>query len=435
MELSRFLKTYPCPDKPGRVLVVATRRCAVLELSGAKLAAARDGRLDDPDRATLTRLGVLTPNRDAERDDMRDTFTRVNRTCRHVAVLVTLTLECNLACGYCFEDPFRGRFSMSVETADLLVLRMTEQMAAGRNVTVDFYGGEPLLALSLLRRIAGNLAVAARTHGVTFSFNIITNGTLLNRRIVQELLPLGLTAVRVTLDGPRDVHDCQRPFVSGQGSFDVVLAAIRETVELVPLDLGGNYTRTNYHRFPELLDCLIAEGITPHRLKAVVFSPVMPKADGSMSGDCGAVCAGSDDPEMREAGLFLRGEILKRGFPAPRLRSHACMIEFDHDLVVGYDGTLHKCPLFMGDKELSVGSLSEGVGDYCSSHNLEVWKTEECLDCAYLPLCFGGCRFLRKVRTGAIDGVDCRRDYFDATLERLIRQDLMSGMLTEREST
>jgi hypothetical protein len=33
MELSPYLKSYPCADKPGRVLLVATRRCAMLELS------------------------------------------------------------------------------------------------------------------------------------------------------------------------------------------------------------------------------------------------------------------------------------------------------------------------------------------------------------------------------------------------------------------
>ena len=64
----------------------------------------------------------------------------------------TLTLECNLACPYCFEDPFRGRFVMSAETADLLVQRLTERMAAGLDVTVDFYGGEALMALPLLKR-------------------------------------------------------------------------------------------------------------------------------------------------------------------------------------------------------------------------------------------------------------------------------------------
>ncbi len=68
---------------------------------------------------------------------------------------------------------------------------------------MDFYGGEALMALPMLKRIAGTLADEARKSGVSFDFNIITNGTLLTRRVVDELLPLGLAAVRITLDGRR----------------------------------------------------------------------------------------------------------------------------------------------------------------------------------------------------------------------------------------
>lgn len=55
---------------------------------------------------------------------------------------------------------------------------------------------------------------------------------------------------------------------------------------------------------------------------------------------------------------------------------------------------------------------------------MDVWKCEECLDCPYLPLCFGGCRFLQRLQTGAIDGIDCRREYLDAALEKIVRQDI-----------
>lgn len=430
MELTHYLKTYPCPDKPGRVLLIATRRCAVLELSESLLEKARTGELAERERATLARLGVLVPDRAGEREEMRETFTAINRASRHFAALVTLTLECNLACGYCFEDPFRGRFVMADDTAELLIARLKEQMAAGRDVTVDFYGGEALMALPLLKRIAGRLVESAREAGVAFRFNIITNATLLTRQVVQELLPLGLAAVRATLDGPRDIHDQQRPFVSGKGSFDTIVANIKAIHDLVPVDLGGNYTRDNFRRFPEMLDLLIAEGIVPAALKAVGFSPVIPKADGSVSGDLGSACASTAEPWMIEASLFLRQETIRRGFPVPKLRAAACMVEFEHDLVVAYDGSLYKCPAFMGREELRIGSLADGVGAYAASHNLDVWKNEECLECAYLPICFGGCRFLSLLRTGAIDGVDCRRVYLDAALEQLVRQDLAMGRPT-----
>jgi uncharacterized protein len=430
MELSSYLKAFPCPDKPGRVLLLATRRCAVLELSESKWTTIRDsGELPEKERETLLRLGVLTPDRAAEQDEMLDSFGRINRDSRHLAVLVTLTLECNLACPYCFEDPFRGRFVMSDATADLLLQRMTEHMAAGLDITMDFYGGEALLTLGLLKHIATGLKRAAQEHNAIFRFNIITNGTLLTLPVVEELLALGLAAVRITLDGPAEIHNQQRPFISGQGSFHTILANIRTIHERLPIDLGGNYTRDNYHRFPELLDQLLDEGINPAKLKAVVFSPVIPKSDGSVSGDMASTCTCGDEPWMIEAGLFLRQETIRRGFPTPRLRTSACMIEFKNDVVVGYDGGLYKCPVFMGEEQLRVGSLSEGVNDYRESHNLDVWKNGECLECAYLPLCFGGCRFLRRLKTGAIDGVDCRRALLDASLERIIRQDLELALL------
>ena len=425
MPLSRYLKTYPCPEKPGRMLLIATRRCAVMEISDSLWGRIFKGvGLSRDERATLTRLGVLVPDRDKEREEMLATFETLNSTSRHLSAKVTLTLECNLACPYCFEDPFRGHFEMSRETADLLVQRLAERMAEGLNLTVDFYGGEALLEFDLLKCIATRLAVAAAQHAVTFSFNIFTNGVLLTPAVVHQLLPLGLAVIRLTVDGPPEIHNAQRPFVSGKGSFDRITANLLAIHKLVPVDLGGNYTRHNYHRFPELLDLLIERGINPARLKEVSFSPIMPKSDGSLAGNHGSACACSAEPWAIEAGVFLRGEVIKRGFPVAKIKPGACMIEFANDLVVGYDGSIYKCPVFMGQEDLRVGSLAEGIGDYRDSHNLELWKNEECLECAYLPLCFGGCRFFRKLKTGAIDGVDCRRAMYDASLEVFVRQDL-----------
>jgi uncharacterized protein len=406
-------------------MLLATRRCAVLELSDSLWSRLRDGgELSEKEQDTFIRLGVLVESRTAEQEEMRATFDSINSSSRRFEVTAVLTLECNLACPYCFEEPFRGHLVMSAATAELLVQRLREKMAAGLDLLVDFYGGEALLRLKLLKSIAARLQEAAALHGVSFAFNIFSNGVLLTRRTVEELLPLGLQAVRTTLDGPPDIHNVQRPFVSGKASFDVILNNLVTVHDIVALDLGGNYTRDNYRRFPELLDLIIEAGIEPARVKAISFSPVMPKSDGSGMGDHAATCACSSEPWAIEANLFLRAETLRRGFPVDKLQASACMVEFANDVVIGYDGALYKCPVFMGQEEMRVGSLAEGIGAYRESHNLDVWKNDECLECAYLPLCFGGCRFFRKLKTGAIDGVDCRREMLDASLERIVRQDL-----------
>ncbi len=425
MELTRYLKVFPCPDKPGRVLLYSTRRCALLEVPESLLERARTGSLAEKEQETLARLGFLTPNHAEEREEVRTGFDRINRDSRRFNAIVTLTLDCNLSCPYCYEGSFRGRFAMSIATADLLLRLLTGRMDAGLSVSVSFYGGEALMALPLLKYIAARLAAAAKERCVGFDFNMVTNGTLLTRGTVEELLPLGLKGAKLTIDGPRDIHDRQRPFVSGRGSFDLIVANIKATSDLLALQVGGNYTRYNYRRFPELLDFFLREGVSTDKLKFVIFSPVTPRADGSMaSGDVSAVCACTDEPWMIEASLFLREEILRRGFDTLKFKPSGCMVEFRNDLVVGYDGGLYKCPAFMGEESLRIGSLFEGVGDYAQSHGLDLWKCDECLDCPYLPLCFGGCRFLRRLRTGAMDGVDCRRTYLDATLEQIISQDM-----------
>jgi uncharacterized protein len=91
---------------------------------------------------------------------------------------------------------------------------------------------------------------------------------------------------------------------------------------------------------------------------------------------------------------------------------------------VNYDGGIYKCSGLIGREEFKVGDIASGIKNYHSSHNLDNWKNEGCLSCAYLPLCFGGCRYMKFIRDGNMDGVDCKKQYLDATLEAAIRQDI-----------
>lgn len=425
MELSRYLKIYPSAQSADTLLIYATARGAAVRVPRELLDDAAGGRLSPEEETALARLGILVPDAAAEREEMRTLFDTANSQNRPVTALVTLNLDCNLACVYCYEEHFRGKRYMSIETADGLIKYATTQgLERGKDVVLDFYGGEALLSLPVLRHIAASLGSVAASTGRQFAFNLVTNGTLISRDLAEELRCIGLQNVRFTLDGPPEVHDSQRPFTSGAGSFERILGNMEAICDLVTVQLGGNYTRENFPQFPGLLDILLERGLTPDKLGTVLFSPVMPAAGEAGLRDFSIGCASPNEQWLIEASLFLRSEILLRGFNAPRPKISACMIEFDDDQVINWDGTIYKCPAFMGWDDLCIGNITDGIGKYADSHNLDVWKTDECLDCPYLPLCFGGCRFLRRLRTGAIDGVDCRRDYLDAALEQIILQDL-----------
>ena len=424
MPLSRYLKIYPDPETAGYFLLYSTKKGSTVRLSAALLAAANDGSLNAQHLATLKRLEIVVDDPVAEREVMAGLVDATNaRSSRFKATLV-LTLDCNLACPYCYEEGFRGDFAMSPENSALFVeYVINEQIGRGREVDLRFYGGEPLLNIPLLLQIAQPIGAAAAAKESKFSFSLVSNGTLLTRQVVESLLPFGLSSAQLTLDGPKDIHDEQRPFVSGSGSFDVILDNIKQVYELVKLKLGGNFTRENYRRFPEMLDALLAAGIAPARLEPIMFAPVVPKSGAPLPKDLGGCCVSNDEPWLAEATLFLREETLKRGFATVKPAMGVCMIELANELVVNWDGSLYKCPSFMGWPELSVGTLATGIKDYSASHNLTLWQNDECLDCAYLPLCFGGCRLFPLLKNGVIDRVDCRRSFYDATLEQMVVQE------------
>jgi uncharacterized protein len=424
MRLSTYLKIYP--DTPGHYIIYATRRAAVVRVSADALRQIEEGTLPEADRQTLARLGILVPDPAAETEELLTRFSEANRLSKRFHAIVVLNLDCNLACPYCFEEGVREKGSMSVETADLLVEMIErDHLAYGREVSLDFYGGEPLLSRDLIRSISTRLRKSSAEKGLPYSFSLVTNGTLLTRTVAEELKALGLKSAKVTLDGPREVHDRSRPFASGQGSsFDVIVRNIGEVWDLVDLQAGGNFTRENYREFSRLLDELLAAGIGPEKLRAVTFNQVIGRIGGAGIADYASACNCTDEEWLYEAILFLREETLKRGFPTPKPGPAGCMVEFDNDLVVNIDGAIYKCPAFVGREGFAVGDLRRGVVDAGAAYNMDVWKKPECLECPYLPQCYGGCRFLKYVRDGRIDDVDCWRPFLDATLEGCIRQDL-----------
>lgn len=426
MHLSRYVKTYPYPDRPGYLLLYSTKQSSLILVSESMMASIHEGTLSPKDTETLSRLGFLVADSAKEREEMREVFRTMNDNRKRFNAIVIMNMDCNLDCIYCFEGSQKGKARyMTQETADKLVEFIDRNhLSAGRKISLDFYGGEPLLSLEMIVSVATRIRERAQACGAEFSFNLVTNGTLLTEETARTLVALGLKRVKVTLDGPPEFHDTQRPFVSGKGSFRTILDNVKAVCDLLPLQIGGNYTRENYREFPRLLDMLLEEGVTPERVGSVIFAPVTGSIKEFAMPEFNDGCISLDEPWLIDASLYLREEIMRRGFATPKIAPGICMVEFKDDMVIGFDGSFYKCPAFVGMEKFSVGNLGEGVRDHAETYNTDVWKKEECLECAYLPLCFGGCRFLRYLKNEKIDDVDCKRSYLDTTLESFLLQEM-----------
>ncbi|HYA87118.1 MAG TPA: geopeptide radical SAM maturase [Nitrospirota bacterium] len=425
MKLSCYSKLFTSQESADSVIAYSTQNAAAALIPSELIPDINKGNLSPEEQEILTDLGILVSSREEEKIKMQNFINELNDLNRSVKFIIVLNMDCNLSCKYCFEGKRKGRFYLSEETADKFINFISRSDLTGKeSIKIVFYGGEPLLSLERIVSISGRIGAFTHSRGLKYGFTLVTNGTLLTSPVVKRLKEIGLQSAKITLDGPKDIHDLYRPFKSGTGSFDTIIRNIKEACNTTTIHLGGNYTQENFREFPRLLDDLAANGLTPDKIPFLKFDPVVNESNEFAPADFHDGCESSNEPWISDAAVFLREEILRRGYRTQKIVPMSCFAEFKDNIVVNYDGTLYKCPGLIGREQFCVGDLERGQTDYRVSHGLDVWKNKECLECAYLPLCFGGCKYMKAIRDGNMSSVICQKEYYDGTLAKLVSQDI-----------
>src|SRR5687768_12095571 len=196
--------------------------------------------------ATLTENGFIVESRERDRQNIRDYFHTVRENQDQLRVTVLTTLQCNFACGYCFQgdhgDYNKHAAKMTLDTAERVAKWADERLdaLAPESFVLTFFGGEPLLNLPVVYFLAERMWTSCQARGVRMLVNVITNGLLLTPEVVDRLAPFGLNGVKVTLDGDRDMHNRMRPLRGGQGTFDKIINNIRLVAGKCRVAIGGN---------------------------------------------------------------------------------------------------------------------------------------------------------------------------------------------------
>lgn len=121
-----------------------------------------------------------------------------------------ITKQCNLKCKHCFEESSPKIASNDI---DIIALQKVFTQMDELNVkTLKITGGEPLVhpqISSILEKLAE----------VRFESIILTNGMLLNKKIIQLIKEANIK-LGISLDGINaQTHDCLR----GKGAFDILM--------------------------------------------------------------------------------------------------------------------------------------------------------------------------------------------------------------------
>ncbi|MDE6312445.1 MAG: radical SAM protein, partial [Lachnospiraceae bacterium] len=135
---------------------------------------------------------------------------------------IWVTSTCNLKCRYCYVKEERGNRSFDKE----LVPNLIEFIKNTNNedeVTVSFFGGEPLLEISLMKEIIGHME---KESGFQTRYYMTTNGVLLNQEIINYIKEKQII-LSLSWDGNKKANDMNRMDVHGNGTYEKIKESYR----------------------------------------------------------------------------------------------------------------------------------------------------------------------------------------------------------------
>ncbi len=138
--------------------------------------------------------------------------------------VLSTTDSCNLACNYCYasaktESQTYMPFEIMKKTIDL-ALSMPHNL-----IGIEFHGGESLLQFDIVKKAVLYGEKIARLRNKKLKFLLQTNGLLLNADIA-IFVKKHKIALGISLDCPRMIHDRNRIFPDGSGSYSRIIKNI-----------------------------------------------------------------------------------------------------------------------------------------------------------------------------------------------------------------
>lgn len=143
-----------------------------------------------------------------------------------------MTYKCNLKCLHCYINASpQGDDGLTKDEA----INLVDQMAEIKIPLLIMSGGEPLM-----RRDFFEIAKYASKRGLKLALS--TNGTLISKKVAEELKEIGFLYIGISLDSPYpEFHD---KFRGVEGAFDLTVKGIKNAIE-AGLNVGLRFTITS----------------------------------------------------------------------------------------------------------------------------------------------------------------------------------------------
>ena len=310
--------------------------------------------------------------------------------------IIIPTTKCNARCFYCFASgDTKTQKTMTPKVVKEVVDFIVSQLRPEDEVVYRWFGGEPLLAASIIDQIVKgvhDLSPSTSYHSI-----ITTNSSLMSDKMIENAITnWHLRKIQIPIDGYKDQHDKRKNYSDGKsGQYSQVLTLVEKllnrgiyTTIRFNLDLENvidfEKVLSDFHRF-KTFNNFYFQSIPLHTPKNTSNLNKYVSSNGYH--DFYKVVYGM----MQKAGYLTDINRL-----LPRRAFSVCTAMLNNFFLINADGYLYRCDQELHSKQNSVGHCRTGV---FHNANLSKWLddslADECVQCSFLPICQGGCKFYR----------------------------------------
>ena len=331
---------------------------------------------------------------------------------RPLEMVMVISQKCNMGCKYCFagqgEYGQQGMMTekIALKAIDYLVCR-SERM--NQRLQVNFFGGEPLLNFSVMRKTSEYIEKINREKGMRITMQISTNGTILNDEILECLKRHDISVV-VSIDGPRGIHNKWRKFRNGKGTYDTVVKNVKRMNEYLNKRVAARATLTKdsppiaeisshfmelgfenmvYSMLYEYPTCNGGDYI-PYKGIGMTEQEVKNFYNNAHS-TVEEIVKNTEESEISclDKSIIMKGINLTDG-QGPR--RYYCCAGFD-EIAVGIEGDIYPCQRFLDLPAYKLGNVLTGLDEesFASFYNSFDENRQACTKCWARNLCGRGC--------------------------------------------
>lgn len=362
---------------------------------------------DAPDEADaalvsqLTEVGFLTDDTpEAELARIQDAFDAERADESTLELVIAPTYACNFRCPYCYEQGHNAIAGvMSDEVIDALCDFVASRWEATHFVAlnVQWYGGDPSLALDRVEEISRRLIAFCDERGIVYGAMMLTNCNLIDEQAVSTLVSCRIGEVFITVDGPEDIHNARRVAADGSNSFARQIEAARLCLAAgMRVRANMNADKVNLPRYPEIATFLSDE-------LGIELTTTMLCDYGHFFGSRDFKRPAFDLFTHEEYARLNHDAFVERGFSPDELRTmmspvpRFCRGQRDAYFVIDTIGDVYACDGYMGEKDHVIFNLLDGYEeDDLHRITFDASRDERCCACELLPLCHGNCIWERR---------------------------------------